>query len=140
MSGGRFLSVYLSWRNLRFCAIFVGVAYQLGNAISSPSTQLINQLSEISFTKGPYGSRVEACGAATAISKAVIALGVAATTAFGPENKETRFEEPAAATGDQPATEPAARIKESSTAKTNADSKSHSLGLEKGTPASTLAK
>ena len=80
-----------------FRAIFVGLTYQLGNAISSPSTQVINILAEqhkITFR----GKRVEAYGPVMAIATAIIAIGLALTAAVGPEKKGAHFEEAAAAT------------------------------------------
>jgi MFS family permease len=81
-----------------FRAMFVGLCYQLGNAISSPSTQLINYLSENNYTKGPGGQRVEAYGPVMAIATVIIATGVALTAAVGPEKKGAHFETAAAAT------------------------------------------
>lgn len=81
-----------------FRAVFVGLTYQLGNAISSPSTQLINYLSENNFVKGPKGKRVEAYGPVMAIATAIIAVGLALTASVGPEKKGARFERAAAAT------------------------------------------
>ncbi|EST06465.1 Major facilitator superfamily [Kalmanozyma brasiliensis GHG001] len=82
-----------------FRAIFVGLTYQLGNAISSPSTQLINYLSENNFITF-QGRRVEAYGPVMAIATAIIALGLAATASVGPEKKGARFERAAAATAE----------------------------------------
>lgn len=81
-----------------FRAVFVGLTYQLGNAISAPSTQLINHLSENNFVKGPHGSRVEAYGPVMAIATAIIAVGLALTASVGPEKKGARFERAGAAT------------------------------------------
>lgn len=80
-----------------FRAIFVGLTYQLGNAISSPSTQLINYLSENHHIMY-RGRRVQAYGPVMAIATAIIAIGLACTAAVGPEKKGARFEQAAAAT------------------------------------------
>lgn len=82
-----------------FRAIFVGLTYQLGNAISSPSTQLINYLSENNFIYTSKG-RVEAYGPVMAYATLIIALGLAATASVGPEKKGARFENAAAATAE----------------------------------------
>lgn len=82
-----------------FRAIFVGLTYQLGNAISSPSTQLINYLSENNYTTFK-GTRVEAYGPVMGIATAIIAIGLALTASVGPEKKGARFENAAAATAD----------------------------------------
>ncbi|KIS72107.1 putative carboxylic acid transport protein JEN1 [Mycosarcoma maydis] len=82
-----------------FRAIFVGLTYQLGNAISSPSTQLINYLSENNFIHTSKG-RVEAYGPVMAYATLIIALGLAATASVGPEKKGARFENAAAATAE----------------------------------------
>ncbi|GAC73767.1 hypothetical protein PANT_9c00292 [Moesziomyces antarcticus T-34] len=83
-----------------FRAIFVGLTYQLGNAISSPSTQLINYLSENNFIRAPNGKIVEAYGPVMAIATAIIAIGLALTASVGPEKKGARFERAAAATAE----------------------------------------
>ncbi|SAM68120.1 probable carboxylic acid transport protein JEN1 [Ustilago bromivora] len=81
-----------------FRAVFVGLTYQLGNAISSPSTQLINYLSENNFIHAPNGKIVEAYGPVMGIATAIIAVGLAITASVGPEKKGARFERAAAAT------------------------------------------
>lgn len=83
-----------------FRAIFVGMTYQLGNAISSPSTQMINALSENNFITNDKGKRVEAYGSVMAIATAIIAIGLAVTAAVGPEKKGLNFESAPAATTD----------------------------------------
>lgn len=90
-----------------FRAIFVGLTYQLGNAVSSPSTQLINALSENNFTTGPNGERVEAYGPVMAIATAIIAIGLALTAAVGPEKKGANFENAATAIEEQSEASPA---------------------------------
>lgn len=86
-----------------FRAIFVGLTYQLGNAISAPSTQLINYLSENNFVSGPGGRRVEAYGPVMGIATAIIATGLACTAAVGPEKKGINFESAAPATATEDA-------------------------------------
>lgn len=83
-----------------FRAIFVGLTYQLGNAISSPSTQVINALSENNFIKGPDGNPVEAYQSVMAIATAIIAIGLALTAAVGPERKGFGFQNATAATSE----------------------------------------
>lgn len=81
-----------------FRAIFTGLTYQLGNAVSSPSTQIINALSESHYITNNVGKRVQAYGPVMGIATAIIAFGTGFTAAFGPEKKGARFEEAAAAT------------------------------------------
>ncbi|KPI37736.1 Carboxylic acid transporter-like protein [Cyphellophora attinorum] len=75
-----------------FRSCFVGVTYQIGNMISSPSAQIVNALSESHFLTAPSGDRVEAYGPVMGIATVIIALGIAVTVAFGPEHKGSRFE------------------------------------------------
>lgn len=75
-----------------FRSCFVGVTYQIGNMISSPSAQIVNALSESNFLTAPSGDRVEAYGPVMGIATVIIALGIAVTVAFGPEHKGSRFE------------------------------------------------
>lgn len=81
-----------------FRAIFVGLTYQLGNAISSPSTQLINYLSENNYITNHLGEHVQAYGPVMGIATAIIAIGLALTAAVGPEKRGALFEKGAAAT------------------------------------------
>ncbi|PWN32944.1 MFS general substrate transporter [Meira miltonrushii] len=82
-----------------FRAMFVGLTYQLGNAISAPSTQLINALSENNFVNSAKtGLPVEAYGPVMAIATAIIAIGLAITASVGPEKKGINFENAAPAT------------------------------------------
>lgn len=81
-----------------FRAIFVGLTYQLGNAVSSPSTQLVNALSENNFIKSrKTGLPVQAYGPVMAIATAIIAIGLAITASLGPEKKGIKFENAATA-------------------------------------------
>ncbi|KAI0415961.1 major facilitator superfamily domain-containing protein [Xylaria grammica] len=71
---------------------FPGITYQLGNAISSPSAQIVNALSESHFVRNGAGNLVEAYGPVMAIATAIIVIGIMTTTAFGPERRGRAFE------------------------------------------------
>ena len=71
---------------------FPGITYQLGNMISSPSAQIVNAVSESTFVTSVTGKRVEAYGPVMGIATAIIALGIAVTTMFGPEKRGRQFE------------------------------------------------
>ncbi|KKF94695.1 hypothetical protein CFO_g2917 [Ceratocystis platani] len=75
-----------------FRSSFSGMTYQLGNMISSPSSQIINAIAESNFVRAPSGDRVEAYGPTMGIATAIIAIGLAITTIFGPEKKGRAFE------------------------------------------------
>ncbi|MBE3043287.1 MFS transporter [Candidatus Bathyarchaeota archaeon] len=68
-----------------FRSSFPGVTYQVGNMISSPAAQIVNAISESTFITGPKGGLVEAYGPTMGVATAIIALGIAVTTALGPE-------------------------------------------------------
>lgn len=72
---------------------FPGITYQLGNMISSPSAQIVNAIAETHFMRNNKGNIVEAYGPVMAIATAIIALGIAVTTALGPEKRGKHFEE-----------------------------------------------
>ncbi|POS86139.1 hypothetical protein EPUL_003691 [Erysiphe pulchra] len=74
-----------------FRASFTGITYQLGNLISSPSTQITNALSERFHVKSRGGSNVPAYGSVMAISTAIIVVGIVTTVAIGPEKRGRRF-------------------------------------------------
>lgn len=76
---------------------FPGITYQLGNMISSPSAQIVNAISESTFITSYSGKRVEAYGPVMGIATVIIALGIAVTTAFGPEKRGRAFENAAPA-------------------------------------------
>jgi hypothetical protein len=78
-----------------FRSSFPGITYQLGNMISSPSAQIINAVAESNFVTAANGKRAEAYGPVMGIATAIIALGIASTTAFGPEKRGRSFEVPA---------------------------------------------
>lgn len=107
-----------------FRAMFVGLCYQIGNALSSPSTQLINALSESNYIKGKGGELVQAYGPVMGIATAIIAIGLALTAAVGPEKKGAHFEQGAAAT------EAGAGVQEVATAATAAAPQQQQRGQE----------
>ncbi|KAJ8072545.1 hypothetical protein PM082_016104 [Marasmius tenuissimus] len=72
---------------------FPGITYQLGNMISSPSAQIVNAVAEKTFVSSKSGDRVPAYGPVMGIATAIIALGIAVTTAFGPERCGRAFHE-----------------------------------------------
>ncbi|KAH8177118.1 major facilitator superfamily protein [Sarocladium implicatum] len=71
---------------------FVGITYQLGNMISSPSAQIVNAVAEKTFISIPNGDSVEAYGPVMGVATAIIATGIMVTTAFGPERRGRAFE------------------------------------------------
>ncbi|KAF7307733.1 Carboxylic acid transport protein [Mycena kentingensis (nom. inval.)] len=75
-----------------FRSSFPGITYQIGNMISSPSTQIVNAIAEKTFVTSKSGKRVDAYGPVMGIATVIIALGIAITSALGPENRGRRFE------------------------------------------------
>jgi hypothetical protein len=75
-----------------FRSTFPGLTYQIGNMISSPSAQIVNEISEKIFVTAPSGHRVKAYGPVMGVATAIIALGIAVTTAIGPEKRGRKFE------------------------------------------------
>ena len=75
-----------------FRSSFVGITYQIGNMISSPSAQIVNAIAEKTFVKAVDGESAEAYGPTMGIATAIIATGIIVTTAFGPERRAARFE------------------------------------------------
>ncbi|KAL7620120.1 hypothetical protein AAE478_009112 [Parahypoxylon ruwenzoriense] len=71
---------------------FPGLTYQLGNMISSPSAQIVNAISESHFVTSKSGELVDAYGPTMGIATAIIAVGIAVTTALGPERRGRSFE------------------------------------------------
>lgn len=71
---------------------FPGLTYQLGNAISSPSAQIVNAISESHSVRSRAGHLVEAYGPTMGIATAIIVIGIMVTTAFGPEKRGRAFE------------------------------------------------
>lgn len=70
-----------------------GLTYQLGNMISSPSTQIVNAIAEKTLITSKSGQRVDAYGPVMGVATAIIAIGIAVTTAFGPERCGRKFGE-----------------------------------------------
>ncbi|KAF3030800.1 hypothetical protein E8E15_011102 [Penicillium rubens] len=75
-----------------FRSSFTGLTYQIGNMISSPSSQIINAVAESTFITSASGHRVEAYGPVMGVATAIIALGIMVTAAVGPEKRGRRFE------------------------------------------------
>lgn len=75
-----------------FRSSFVGITYQIGNMISSPSAQIVNAIAEKTFVRGADGESVAAYGPVMGIATAIIAVGIIVTTALGPERRGARFE------------------------------------------------
>jgi len=75
-----------------FRSSFVGVTYQLGNMISSPSAQIVNAIAEGTYITSFLGERVQAYGPVMGVATAIIAVGIIVTTAPGPERRGARFE------------------------------------------------
>jgi len=76
-----------------FRSSFVGLTYQIGNMISSPSTQIVNEIASTHLINGPNGKKVPSYGATMGIMTAIIALGIIVTTMFGSERRGSRFEQ-----------------------------------------------
>jgi hypothetical protein len=70
---------------------FPGITYQLGNAISSPSAQIVNAISESHFVRNRAGHVVEAYGPTMGIATAIIVTGIIVTAALGPEKRGRAF-------------------------------------------------
>jgi MFS family permease len=79
-----------------FRSSFVGLTYQLGNMISSPSAQIVNAAAEGIMITTAHGKPSPAYGPVMGVATAIIAIGIVITTAFGPEKKGRSFEEVAA--------------------------------------------
>ncbi|KAI1638340.1 major facilitator superfamily domain-containing protein [Biscogniauxia mediterranea] len=75
-----------------FRSSFTGITYQLGNMISSPSAQIVNAIAESIFVHNSAGELVEAYGPTMGIATAIIAVGIAVTTALGPEKRGRSLE------------------------------------------------
>lgn len=81
-----------------FRSAFVGLTYQIGNMISSPSTQIVNEIASTHLVKGPVkGKLVPSYGPTMGVMTAIIALGIIVTTMFGSERRGSRFEQSRAA-------------------------------------------
>ncbi|EFW20146.1 hypothetical protein D8B26_003411 [Coccidioides posadasii str. Silveira] len=75
-----------------FRSSFPGLTYQLGNMISSPSAQIVNAIAESISIRGANGQPAPAYGPTMGVATAIIAIGIAVTTAFGPEKRGRKFE------------------------------------------------
>jgi len=75
----------------QFRAAFPGIAYQIGNAISSPAAEIVTAISESTFIT-ERGKRVEAFGPVMGVATAIIAISLAFWTAIGREQKGSHFE------------------------------------------------
>ncbi|KAJ5543195.1 hypothetical protein N7535_005624, partial [Penicillium sp. DV-2018c] len=75
-----------------FRSSFAGLTYQIGNMISSPSSQIVNAISESTSITSKSGHRVDAYGPVMGVATAIIAVGIMITTAVGPEKRGRRFE------------------------------------------------
>ncbi|RMZ73049.1 carboxylic acid transport [Pyrenophora seminiperda CCB06] len=75
-----------------FRSSFVGITYQLGNMISSPSAQIVNAVAEATMIKTAKGKMSPAYGPVMGIATAIIVIGIAVTIALGPEKKGRHFE------------------------------------------------
>jgi sugar phosphate permease len=71
---------------------FPGVTYQIGNMISAPAAQIVNEIAERIFITRPDGDRVEAYGPVMAITTAIIVIGILLTTMVGPEKRGRIFD------------------------------------------------
>lgn len=60
--------------------------------ISSPSAQIVNAIAEATRIATPSGDLAPAYGPTMGVATAIIAVGIAVTTAFGPEKRGRRFE------------------------------------------------
>jgi sugar phosphate permease len=76
-----------------FRSSFVGITYQLGNMISSPSAQIVNAIAEATMITTAQGKKSPAYGPVMGVATAIICLGIAITTALGPEKKGRHFED-----------------------------------------------
>jgi hypothetical protein len=75
-----------------FRSSFVGITYQLGNMISSPSAQIVNAVAEATMITTSKNKLAPAYGPVMGVATAIIAIGIAVTTALGPEKKGRHFE------------------------------------------------
>ncbi|KAL1961251.1 hypothetical protein VTO42DRAFT_3197 [Malbranchea cinnamomea] len=80
-----------------FRSSFPGITYQIGNMISSPSAQIVNAIAEKIYIVGDSGELAPSYGPTMGVATAIIAVGIAVTTAVGPEKRGRKFELAAAA-------------------------------------------
>jgi SHS family lactate transporter-like MFS transporter len=60
--------------------------------ISSPSAQIVNAIAESHLVTAVDGELAPGYGPTMGIATAIIAIGIAVTTAFGPERRGRKFE------------------------------------------------
>ena len=77
---------------MRSSCCYVGITYQIGNMISSPSAQIVNAIAENTFIRLRNGDNAPAYGPTMGVATAIIAVGIAVTTAFGPEKRGRQLE------------------------------------------------
>jgi hypothetical protein len=84
-----------------FRASFPGIAYQLGNMISSPAAQMVTGISSRYYVWSPnVGKPVEAFGPTMSIALSIVSVGLATWIAIGKEQLGTHFEYAVAGVGD----------------------------------------
>ncbi|KAI1372360.1 carboxylic acid transport protein [Hypoxylon crocopeplum] len=76
---------------------FPGLAYQLGNMVSSPAAQIVNAIAESHFVTSKSGKLVDGYGPTMGIALAIVAVGITITAALGPEKRGRSFEHAAPA-------------------------------------------
>ncbi|EAT91983.2 hypothetical protein SNOG_00488 [Parastagonospora nodorum SN15] len=91
--GVLFRFICLSCRLLLSVTSFVGITYQLGNMISSPSAQIVNAVAEATMITTSKGTKSPAYGPVMGVATAIIVIGIMCTTALGPEKKGRHFEQ-----------------------------------------------
>lgn len=109
---------------------FPGITYQLGNAISSPSAQIVNAIAETNFIRGHGGELVEAYGPTMGIATAIIALGIIVTAAIGPERKGISFDHGPAGAAAAAAHQPHDEEKAIDVERGSIESKAHNNHVE----------
>ncbi|KAI1407185.1 carboxylic acid transport protein [Hypoxylon sp. FL1857] len=71
---------------------FPGLAYQIGNMISSPAAQIVNAISETHFVISKSGKVVDGYGPTMGIALVISAVAIAITASLGPEKRGRSFE------------------------------------------------
>jgi hypothetical protein len=79
-----------------FRALLPGTAFQIGEMVSSPSSQLVNTIAEAHHVNN-HGKQVEAYGPVTLGFIAICAAILVVCSSFGPERRGSHFEVAAAA-------------------------------------------
>ena len=84
-----------------FRASFPGIAYQIGNMVSSPSAQMVVGIaSKYQIWSPTLGRHVQAFGPTMGIATSIIAIGLTIWIAIGKEKLGTHFEYAVAGIGD----------------------------------------